>query len=42
VKYGGGGHRHAAGFSVSLEDINSSLSNSSTHGIPILPVNQKK
>ena len=42
VKYGGGGHRHAAGFSVSLEGSSSLPIDSSTHGIPILPVNQKK
>jgi len=37
VKYGGGGHRHAAGFSVSLEGISTSPFSSSTHGIPIFP-----
>ena len=42
VKYGGGGHRHAAGFSVPLEGSSPSLINSSTPRIPILPVNQKK
>jgi hypothetical protein len=35
VKYGGGGHKHAAGFSVSLESVGSPPAN--TPGVPIQP-----
>jgi uncharacterized protein len=37
VKYGGGGHTHAAGFSVSLEGMGSPPTDGSTPTIPIHP-----
>lgn len=42
VKYGGGGHPHAAGFSVPLEGMSFPPGESSTLGVPILPVSPKK
>ncbi|HEY3196535.1 MAG TPA: phosphohydrolase [Nitrospirales bacterium] len=42
VKYGGGGHPHAAGFSVSLDGIGCPPANQSTPGIPIVTANPKK
>jgi oligoribonuclease NrnB/cAMP/cGMP phosphodiesterase (DHH superfamily) len=37
VKYGGGGHTHAAGFSVSLGDAGPPPTDGSTPSVPILP-----
>ena len=42
VKYGGGGHTHAAGFSVSLGDIGAPPANGSTPGLPIFPATETK
>ena len=41
VKYGGGGHPHAAGFSVSLDPIGCPPANQSTLGVPIFPAGAK-
>jgi hypothetical protein len=42
VKYGGGGHPHAAGFSVSLDPIGCPPANQSIPGVPIFPAGPKK
>jgi oligoribonuclease NrnB/cAMP/cGMP phosphodiesterase (DHH superfamily) len=42
VKYGGGGHPHAAGFSVPLETVGCPPANESTPGVPIFPAGTKK
>lgn len=42
VKYSGGGHPHAAGFSVPLKDICPPGANESTVGVPIFPASPKK
>jgi hypothetical protein len=41
VKYGGGGHKHAAGFSVPLEGTGAPPANGSTPGVPILHAGAK-
>lgn len=40
VKYGGGGHTHAAGFSISLDTVGSPPANGSTPGLPISAVGE--
>jgi uncharacterized protein len=42
VKYGGGGHKHAAGFSVPLDGVTPPPANGSTPGIEILPAAPEK
>ena len=42
VKYGGGGHPHAAGFSVPMDLIGCPPANESTPGIPIFMASPKK
>ncbi len=42
VKYGGGGHTHAAGFSVSMEEAPPPPTNGSTPGVPIIPATSPK
>jgi uncharacterized protein len=37
VRYGGGGHKHAAGFSVPLDGAGSPPANGSTQGVALLP-----